>query len=90
MLFLCADSYSQISSLDYSTYRAYQTPSTPPFVSKYDKVPADIKNRNFFRRFDWFYRQRLNELGVFPKEFIDSQKDIELLKSDYDLSLIHI
>ncbi|MFZ4591779.1 MAG: VPS10 domain-containing protein [Ignavibacteria bacterium] len=84
MLFLCADSYSQISSLDYSTYRAYQTPSTPPFVSKYDKVPADIRNRNFFRRFDWFYRQRLNELGVFPKEFIDSQKDIELSKSNYD------
>jgi photosystem II stability/assembly factor-like uncharacterized protein len=49
-------------------------------VSKWDQVPAKIKNRNSFKRLEWFYRPRMNEQGIFPGDFIDMQKQREILK----------
>ena len=28
------------------------------YASKWDQIPAEIKERNFFKRYEWFYRQR--------------------------------
>ena len=50
-------------------------------VSKWDQVPASVKKRNSFKRLEWFYRPRMNEKDVFPREFIDKQKDVEYAKS---------
>jgi len=49
-------------------------------VSKWDQVPANIKNRNSFKRLEWFYRPRMNEQGNFPVDFIVMQKQREILK----------
>jgi photosystem II stability/assembly factor-like uncharacterized protein len=75
-LFL-SGAHSQINRLDYFDFGTSQMPMAPPFVSQWNNVPDEIKNTNAFRRFDWFYRPRLNKSGVFPKEFIDEQKEIE-------------
>jgi len=50
-------------------------------VSKWDQVPASVKKRNSFKRLEWFYRPRMNEQDVFPREFIDKQKEVEYAKS---------
>jgi len=50
-------------------------------VSKWDQVPASIKKRNSFKRLEWFYRPRMNEQDVFPRQFIDKQKEAEYAKS---------
>ncbi len=50
-------------------------------VSKWDQVPASVKKRNSFKRLEWFYRPRMNEKDVFPREFIDKQKEVEYAKS---------
>jgi hypothetical protein len=84
MLFSFSDSQSQSDSRNEINYRAYQTPSTPPFISAWDKVPANVKNRNSFRRLEWFYRPRVNEYGIFPKEFIVMQKESEYAKMQTD------
>ncbi len=76
----CVESYSQHVWKNEWNVRSYQTPSTPPFISAWDNVPAEIRNSNPFRRLEWFYRPRQNELGIFPKEFIDAQKEIEISK----------
>ena len=44
-------------------------------LSKWDQVPASVKKRNSFKRLEWFYRPRMNEKDVFPREFIDQQKE---------------
>lgn len=49
-------------------------------VSKWDQVPANIKNRNSFKRLEWFYRPRMNEQDVFPGAFIAKQKADEYAK----------
>ncbi len=49
-------------------------------VSKWDQVPANIKNRNSFKRLEWFYRPRMNEQDVFPGAFIEKQKADEYAK----------
>ena len=81
---LVTNSFAQSNSMNEVSLRAYRNPSTPPFISAWDNVPAEIKNRNAFKRLKWFYRPRLNELGIFPKEFIDEQKEIELSKIQSD------
>ncbi len=48
--------------------------------SKWDKVAASVKKRNSFKRLEWFYRPRMNEQGIFPREFIDKQKQVEFSK----------
>ena len=50
-------------------------------VSKWDQFPASIKNRNSFKRLEWFYKPRMNEKDVFPREFIDKQRQEEQSKS---------
>ena len=50
-------------------------------VSKWDQVPASVKKRNSFKRLEWFYRPRMNEKDVFPREFIDQQKESEYATS---------
>lgn len=50
-------------------------------VSKWDQVPASVKKRNSFKRLEWFYRPRMNEQDVFPRQFIDKQKEAEYAKS---------
>ena len=49
-------------------------------VSKWDQFPASVKNRNSFKRLEWFYKPRMNEQGIFPRAFVDLQKEAELLK----------
>ena len=47
--------------------RVFKSPSTAPFISEWDKVPAEIKDKNSFKRFEWFYRSRLgNESYLLP------------------------
>lgn len=50
-------------------------------ASKWDQVPASIKKRKSFKRLEWFYRPRMNEQGVFPRQLIDKQKEAEYAKS---------
>lgn len=50
-------------------------------VSKWDQVPASVKKKNSFKRLEWFYRPRMNEQDVFPRQFIDKQKESEYAKS---------
>lgn len=74
--------FSQQNKGDNPDQRLFKNPSSAPFVSEWDKVPDEIKNKNSFKRFEWFYRSRLNEKGDFPKEFIEQQKQIEMRKSN--------
>ena len=32
--------------------------SYPQYASAWDQIPQDVKERNFFKRYEWFYRQR--------------------------------
>ncbi|MFZ4591945.1 MAG: WD40/YVTN/BNR-like repeat-containing protein, partial [Ignavibacteria bacterium] len=72
--------YSQQNKSDNADQRLFKNPSSAPFVSEWDKVPAEIRNKNSFKRFEWFYRSRLDIRGDFPKEFIEEQKQIEMRK----------
>ena len=68
-----------------NTYeRVFKSPSTAPFISEWDKVPSEIKDKNSFKRFEWFYRSRLDARGDFPKEFIDRQRDIDKQRLVYN------
>lgn len=80
LFFISVDSFTQVNLDTDPKQRVFQSPSTAPFVSAWDNVPEVIRNRNSFRRFEWFYRSRLDENGDFPKEHIDRQKATELQK----------
>lgn len=69
--------YNVQSGLNFSDL---QTFSPFSFNSQWGKAPEAIKSRNSYKRLEWFYSPRLNEYGVFPKEFIDMQKKAEMLK----------
>ncbi|MCX6160823.1 MAG: hypothetical protein NTV87_05735, partial [Ignavibacteriae bacterium] len=47
---LVTNSFAQSNSMNEVSLRAYRNPSTPPFISAWDNVPAEIKNRNAFKR----------------------------------------
>ena len=79
-LFFSTDSFSQVNLDKDPKQRVFKSPSTAPFISAWDNIPDVIRNRNSFRRFEWFYRSRLDEKGDFPKEHIDMQKAVELQK----------
>ncbi|MEI6889483.1 MAG: T9SS type A sorting domain-containing protein [Bacteroidales bacterium] len=49
-------------------------------ASQWDKVPDAIKSRNAYKRLEWFYKPRLNEQGIFPRAFIERQKESEMQK----------
>lgn len=88
--FLAAPSvFSQVNSPAFFDYGNYKLPSEPPAFSQWDNVPQEMKNRNAFRRLEWFYRPRMNEQGFFPADFIDLQKqtEIEKMQSGPDLDL---
>ena len=72
--------YSQQNKSDNADQRLFKNPVSAPFVSEWDKVPDAVKNKNSFKRFEWFYRSRLDLKGDFPKEFIEQQKQAELRK----------
>jgi photosystem II stability/assembly factor-like uncharacterized protein len=80
-LLLIQGAFSQISRLEFYDFGTNKIPSATPVVSPWDDVPSDIKNRNSFRRLEWFYRPRMNEQGIFPNDFIDMQKQAEMLKT---------
>jgi len=80
MLLFLTEAYSQVNRLEYYDFGNHQASESTRSLSSLDKVPDNIRNTNFFRRFDWFYRPRLNEYGVFPKQFIDEQREMEYEK----------
>lgn len=86
MILLMVGAHAQINRLDYFDFRTNHMPHATPPGLKLNYVPDEIKNRNSFRRLEWFYGPRLNETGVFPKEFIDEQRESEYskLKSQAD------
>ncbi len=49
-------------------------------ASEWDNVPEEVKKTNAFKRYEWFYRTRLDENGIFPKAFIEEQKVNEMSK----------
>ncbi len=49
-------------------------------VTNWESVPEEIRNTNAFKRHEWFYRTREDASGVFPKEFIQEQKNEEMRK----------
>ena len=79
MFVFLAGAHAQINKPDYFDFNTFQAPPPPP-VSQWDKVPAEIKNRNSYKRLEWFYKPRLNESGSFPREFIERQKEAEYAK----------
>ncbi|MEI7898352.1 MAG: hypothetical protein WCJ26_15045, partial [bacterium] len=80
LLLLIQAAFSQVNRPEFYDFGTYKIPSDTPVVSPWENVPAEIKNRNAFRRLEWFYRPRLDENGIFPKAFIDKQKVAEMLK----------
>lgn len=52
-------------------------PVTAQFKSVWDKVPEEVKQKNSFKRYEWFYRPRTDENGNFPKEHINQQMVVE-------------
>ncbi|MCX6157809.1 MAG: T9SS type A sorting domain-containing protein [Ignavibacteriae bacterium] len=72
--------YSQQNKGDNPDQRLFKNPVSAPFISEWDKVPSETRNMNSFKRFEWFYRSRLDARGDFPKEFIEQQKQIEMRK----------
>ncbi|MBE0569998.1 MAG: T9SS type A sorting domain-containing protein [Ignavibacteriaceae bacterium] len=47
------------------------------YQSVWDQVPEDIREKNSFKRYEWFYRPRTDENGKFPKEHVEQQIAIE-------------
>ncbi|MCP5064585.1 MAG: hypothetical protein GY936_19280 [Ignavibacteriae bacterium] len=52
----------------------------PQTRTQWEEVPDEIRNTNAFKRFEWFYRNRSDETGSFPKTHIKEQKIKELSK----------
>ena len=52
-------------------------PTYGQFISVWDQVPEEIREKNSFKRYEWFYRPRTDETGKFPKEHINQQMVIE-------------
>jgi photosystem II stability/assembly factor-like uncharacterized protein len=87
------DSYSQDPEDDQTLNTLSKpnnvTTSLPNYGYNWETVSPDIRSRSAFKRFEWFYRTRINEHGDFPKDFINSQKEIEMQKlqsNDYSTS----
>ncbi len=76
--------FAQFNRNDNPEERVFKSTSNAPFVSEWDKVPAEIRNKNSFKRFEWFYRSRLDARGDFPKEFIDMQREADKQKQVYN------
>jgi len=79
-LIILPDSGAQILKDSDPEERLFRAPGTAPFVSPWDNVPEEIRKKNSFKRFEWFYRSRLDERGDFPREHIYRQKVSEVQK----------
>ncbi len=63
-------------------------PTYGQFISVWDQVPEEIREKNSFKRYEWFYRPRTDETGIFPKEHVNQQIAIEEQKvAENDLRL---
>lgn len=51
-------------------------------LNAWERIPEIIKQKNSFKRFEWFYRPRTDEFGTYPKEHIDKQLLIEQQKAE--------
>ena len=47
------------------------------YQSVWDQIPEEIRQKNSFKRYEWFYRPRTDENGRFPKEHVEQQIAIE-------------
>ena len=47
------------------------------FNSVWDAVPESVREKNSFKRYEWFYRPRTDEYGNFPKAHINQEILIE-------------
>ncbi len=52
---------------------AFVFPVSAQFKSVWDKIPEEVKQKNSFKRYEWFYRTRTDDNGIFPKEHINQQ-----------------
>jgi photosystem II stability/assembly factor-like uncharacterized protein len=59
---------------------AFVLPVFSQYRSHWDQVPEEIRKTKAFQRYEWFYRTRTDEVGMFPKEHIREQKLIEMEK----------
>lgn len=57
------------------------------YKSVWDNVPEAIRNSNNFKRYEWFYRSRVDEPGIYPKELIRQQLRVEETKVELSKSL---
>ena len=63
-------------------------PTYAQFISVWDQVPEEIREKNSFKRYEWFYRPRTDETGIFPKVHVNQQIAIEEQKvAENDLRL---
>ena len=56
-------------------------PTYGQFISVWDQVPEEIREKNSFKRYEWFYRPRTDEKGIFPKEHVQSANSNRRTKS---------
>lgn len=47
------------------------------YKSIWDAIPENIKEKNSFKRYEWFYRPRTDENGNLPKQHIEQQRKLE-------------
>jgi hypothetical protein len=55
-------------------------PAFAQFNSVWDKVSNEVRSKNSFKRYEWFYRPRTDEKGIYPKEHIEEQNQAEIGK----------
>ena len=48
--------------------------------SIWDRLPDEVRNKNSFKRLEWFYRQRENPDGTFPIDTYYSERSSEIEK----------
>ncbi len=60
-------------------------PLSAQFVSLWDAVPENVRNKNSYQRYEWFYRPRTDAQGKYPHELVNrlieaEEKKIQLSK----------
>ena len=48
--------------------------------SIWDRLPDEVREKNAFKRLEWFYRQRENPDGTFPIDTYYSERSKEIAK----------
>ncbi len=57
----------------FASFFALVFPALAQFKSVWDKIPDEVREKNSFKRYEWFYRTRTDENGIFPKEHVNQQ-----------------